>query len=286
MPDHIEEEPPSYQHALQAGLNEGATVHEYGRYTDATVESFERGELFVQAFRSQINAPVPRELLKQVQQHGLLDVLRLDQMTHANKLFKHPLANPSQPPFVIIGDHTVEFWPRLRNRREWDWDITLQGTHPYLASYDDGESTNESQRYPLHYFEISVVEAEPDIVMSIGLSTKPYPLFRMPGWNKHSIGYHSDDGRKFIDDATGGQDYGPSWQKGDTIGCGYSPTEGNVYFTKNGQMLGLAYTGITPLNYYASLAADGPCKITVNFGMKPFLYDLFAPPSYPPPPFV
>ena len=191
MADPFEQEPPSYQHALQAGLNEEDIVHTLGRYSDATWDSFERGEQFIQAFRSHINGPTPPELLNQVRQHGLQNVLRLDQMSHSNTLFKHPLATPDQPPFVIIGDHTVQFWPKLRQRGDVDWDIMLQSTHPYLASYNDNDNnTNGTQEYPLHYFEITVEEAKSDIVMSIGLSTKPYPLFRMPGWNKHSIGYH------------------------------------------------------------------------------------------------
>ncbi|KAI9488507.1 concanavalin A-like lectin/glucanase domain-containing protein [Zychaea mexicana] len=293
MPEFVEEEPPSYQHAFQAGLDEDSVVHEFGRFKDTSLDSFERGELFVQAFRSQINGAVPPELVEQVRQHGLQSVQRLDQTTHSNSLFKHPLATANQPPFHITtmsGDDSltpiVEFWPRLRNRgNDMDWDITLQATHPYLVSYGEGDDKVHS----LHYFEITVQEAKSDVVLSIGLSTKPYPLFRMPGWNNHSIGYHSDDGRKFIDDASGGQDYGPSWKKGDTVGCGYSPTEGNVFFTKNGQMLGIAYSSISPLNYYASLAADGHAKVNVNFGTRPFLYYPPPPPpsssfSYPPPP--
>ncbi|KAI8997645.1 concanavalin A-like lectin/glucanase domain-containing protein, partial [Pilobolus umbonatus] len=127
---------------------------------------------------------------------------------------------------------------------------------------------------PEHYFEVTVVSRPPQVVMAIGLSTKPYPLFRMPGWNKYSVGYHSDDGHKFCDDATGGQSYGPSWDRqGDVVGCGYFPDTGNVYFTKNGSMLGYAFTGLQKHCYYASVGADGPCQVKINYGREPFRFN-------------
>jgi hypothetical protein len=108
-------------------------------------------------------------------------------------------------------------------------------------------SGSESQI--LHYFEITVVENPSNATIAVGLATKPYPNFRyvmvtilvslalikidpdifdrLPGWNEYSVGYHSDDGRKFNDDPLGGRDYGHEWgTPGDTIGCGYHPDTG------------------------------------------------------------
>jgi len=96
----------------------------------------------------------------------------------------------------------------------------------------------------------------------------------LPGWNLYSVGYHSDDGRKF-NDAYGGRKYGPEWGKvGDTVGCGYYPATGYVFFTKNGRNLGTAFTGIRHL-WYPTIGADGPCKLEVNFGdgARPFRYN-------------
>ncbi|CAG8676489.1 6945_t:CDS:2, partial [Paraglomus brasilianum] len=128
----------------------------------------------------------------------------------------------------------------------------------------------------LHYFEINVLSntSPKDVTIAIGLATKPYPSFRLPGWNLYSVGYHSDDGRKF-NDAYGGREYGPEWGKvGDTVGCGYYPATGYVFFTKNGRNLGTAFTGIRHL-WYPTIGADGPCKLEVNFGdgARPFRYN-------------
>ncbi|CAG8461608.1 6724_t:CDS:2 [Paraglomus occultum] len=124
----------------------------------------------------------------------------------------------------------------------------------------------------LHYFEITVLSnpKPEDTTIAIGLATKPYPPFRLPGWNLYSVGYHSDDGRKF-NDAYGGRDYGPEWgEVGDTVGCGYYPNTGFVFFTKNGENIGTAFTGMRYL-WYPTVGAHGHVKI--NFGDDgPFKY--------------
>ncbi|CAG8616719.1 3408_t:CDS:2 [Paraglomus occultum] len=102
----------------------------------------------------------------------------------------------------------------------------------------DDQTPDESKE--LHYFEVTVLSnpKSKDTTIAIGLATKPYPPFRLPGWNLYSVGYHSDDGCKF-DNAYGGRDYGPEWGKiGDTVGCGYYPNTGFVFFTKNGENIG------------------------------------------------
>ncbi|CAG8566387.1 834_t:CDS:2 [Paraglomus occultum] len=112
----------------------------------------------------------------------------------------------------------------------------------------------------LYYYEITVLSnTDPkNTTIAIGLATKPYPPFRLPGWNLYSVGYHSD-GCKF-NDAFKGYSYGPEWGKvGDIVGCGYFAATGRVFFTKNGQTLGTAFASIRHL-WYPTIGADGPCK--------------------------
>ncbi|CAG8576450.1 9841_t:CDS:2 [Paraglomus brasilianum] len=137
------------------------------------------------------------------------------------------------------------------------------------------KSVGNSEVRVLHYFEITVLSnASPrDTTIAIGLATKPYPSFRLPGWNLNSVGYHSDDGHKF-NDAFGGRSYGPEWgQVGDTIGCRYYPDLGYVFFTKNGKNLGTAFTGMRYI-WFPTIGADGLCKLQINFGdgKLPFRY--------------
>lgn len=44
----------------------------------------------------------------------------------------------------------------------------------------------------IFYFEIEILQMDPQTTVAIGLCCKPYPHWRLPGWNAQSIGYHSD----------------------------------------------------------------------------------------------
>ena len=59
-----------------------------------------------------------------------------------------------------------------------------------------------------------------------------------PGVADGSWGYRS--GQKFFEDIQG-DEYGPSFGKGDTVGCGLIPARQELFFTKNGAHLGEQY---------------------------------------------
>ncbi|KAI8363804.1 concanavalin A-like lectin/glucanase domain-containing protein [Choanephora cucurbitarum] len=260
----FDQEPPSYDHALQTNLDPHQ-VYQFGKFQDASADSFEQGERFIQAFAQQIDQ-FPAEQAEQVHQQGLLRSLRIDTDIQQNQLFQHP---QSPTAFITPQSNLIEFWPGQHPRP--DLDVIAQASHPFLTLSEFKSPYRENTH---HYFEITLLQSAPEVVMAIGLATKPYPIFRMPGWNKFSVGYHSDDGHKFCDDATGGQPYGPGWQVGDTVGCGYCPEQGQVFFTLNGQWLGHAFQGLKRHYYYASVGTDGPAKIQVNFGQLPFSYSI------------
>lgn len=275
----FEEEPPSYDHAFQANLQPDVQVNRFGKFLDASVDSFERGEMFVQAFSSQIDS-FPLMQAQEVGQKGLLNCMHVDTNIQNNELFRHPKANNQSPAYVaqLQGDnHLVEIWPAYRQRTTGpleDFDLCVQASHPLLTAAEYNSQNPYHIQQTQHYFEVTVQYAGPDVVMAIGLSTRPYPLFRMPGWNKFSVGYHSDDGHKFCDDATGGQSFGPSWTVGDTVGCGYIPETGSVYFTKNGNLIDYAFSSLRRHNYFPSIGADGPATIAFNFGRSPFKFNV------------
>ncbi|KAG9290596.1 hypothetical protein G9A89_011559 [Geosiphon pyriformis] len=164
---------------------------------------------------------------------------------------------------IILPSYNIETSP-ISNKK---CDTIYNERQSILYKKSDQKSNKESKisNEVLHYFEIKVIANAKHTTIAIGLATKPYPSYRLPGWNLHSVGYHSDDGRKF-QESFGGRDYGPQWgKKGDVIGCGYLPDTGFVFFTKNGKDLGTAFTGTRHI-WFPTLGADGPCKIEVNFG--------------------
>lgn len=76
----------------------------------------------------------------------------------------------------------------------------------------------------------------------------------MPGWN-NGWGYHGDDGKKYS--ASGpAEPYGPTYTKGDKIGCGVNFEDESIYYTKNGQFLGKKFT-LHPLNDAENLKRTG-----------------------------
>ncbi len=58
--------------------------------------------------------------------------------------------------------------------------------------------------------------------VAVGLATKPYPHFRLPGWGKFSVAWHSngDKCHNFPFNAT---PYGGQIKEGDVIGIGFGP---------------------------------------------------------------
>ncbi|KAH9949807.1 hypothetical protein B0H21DRAFT_687888 [Amylocystis lapponica] len=121
------------------------------------------------------------------------------------------------------------------------------------------------------YFEVCVRRM--DGVLAIGTACRPYPAWRLPGWERHSAALHLDDMRKFCEDADGGRDYVPALRvrAGDTVGCGVTVRGGaRVFFTHNGVRLPDACAGVyvprAAHDVYAALGVSGACAAEVNFG--------------------
>ena len=113
--------------------------------------------------------------------------------------------------------------------------------------------------------------------MSTGTACRPYPAWRLPGWNRLSSGLHLDDFRKFFEDPDGGRDYTSLLNRisdGDTIGCGYEFASGTVFYTHNGLRLPPAFSGVYlprhTLDVYAAIGVEGRNSFEVNFGADLF----------------
>lgn len=116
--------------------------------------------------------------------------------------------------------------------------------------------------------------------ISFGLSTSPYPYFRLPGKHHHSIAYDSSGSRRFNDSFTldpALRTLFPRLEKGDVVGIGYRSNSGTVFFTRNGKKLkedsvGGHIKGWKFKYLYPIIGANIPCKIHVNFGTYGFVY--------------
>ncbi len=123
----------------------------------------------------------------------------------------------------------------------------------------------------VYYWEAKMFDLPETTNVAIGLATKPYPWFRLPGLCRHSVAYHSngDKSHNFPFTATA---CGTSLKEGDILGVGYRPRSGTVFFTKNGRKMEDAYTGLTNWNLFPTVGADGPCSIHINFGQSGFVF--------------
>ncbi|ORX58838.1 SPRY-domain-containing protein [Hesseltinella vesiculosa] len=120
-------------------------------------------------------------------------------------------------------------------------------------------------RQPVAYWEVTIVSMTD--ALAVGLATRPYPPWRLPGWHQHSIGYHSGNGSTYISDPLLCDRYGPTFQQGDVIGIGYLTRTGTVFFTKNGRYLGKA---LTEFHYplYPVVGSVGSAKVEINLGRQ------------------
>jgi SPRY domain len=101
------------------------------------------------------------------------------------------------------------------------------------------------------YFEVRILamggsRAREETGIAIGYCAKPYPSWRLPGWQRASLGVHGDDGRRFVNDPDGGIDFTRNFQAGETVGIGMTFTvssssespgkaHAEVFFTRNGK---------------------------------------------------
>ncbi|KAL9542562.1 hypothetical protein MBANPS3_008549 [Mucor bainieri] len=123
----------------------------------------------------------------------------------------------------------------------------------------------------VYYWEAKMYDKPESTLVSVGIATKPYPSWRLPGWNRYSIGYFSNNGSKCFSSPFNYKPYGLPYKHGDVIGVGYRHRTGSVFFTRNGRKMEEAYAGLR-WNLFPTIGANGPCQIHVNLGQAGFVF--------------
>ncbi|KAI3635225.1 hypothetical protein MIR68_006791 [Amoeboaphelidium protococcarum] len=151
--------------------------------------------------------------------------------------------------------------------------------------------------HSIHYYETTIVDKSRDGYIGIGYCLQNVSLARLPGWELQSWGYHGDDGNSFGCSGTG-VPFGPTFTTGDVIGCGVNFHSGEIFYTKNGSLIGVAFRDFyRQLNLQSSSGSSArtsavtitrqnlqfyPCVglrtvseiVESNFGQKPFRFDI------------
>lgn len=164
------------------------------------------------------------------------------------------------------------------------------------------------------YFEVKFARSSlQEIDVGLGFVAAPYPPFRLPGWERASLGIHGDDGHRYVNDKWGGKDFTRPFKAGETVGVGmsFSPRQVNappaysniptpaqttantpinieVFFTRNGQKDGgwnlheendasqdLPVTGLEGMNdLYASVGMFEANEFEIVFNSRDWLYQI------------
>ena len=111
----------------------------------------------------------------------------------------------------------------------------------------------------------------PTTNVAVGLATKPYPSFRLPGHSRFSIAYHSNGDKSYNYPFTS-TTFNSILKEGDVLGIGYRPRSGTVFYTRNGRKMDDAFTGLMNYNLFPTVGADGPCSVHVNLGQAGFVF--------------
>lgn len=158
----------------------------------------------------------------------------------------------------------------------------------------------------VYYWEAKIYDKPDNTLLSIGMATKPYPLFRLPGtffsclipttppWlpcapshippshrqcnNASLIGYHKcsaaylSSGVRRCNQPFNPTAYGPEIVQGDVVGVGYRPRTGTIFFTRNGKKLDDVAHGLKTQNFFPAVGANGPAIVHVNLGQSGFVF--------------
>lgn len=180
--------------------------------------------------------------------------------THA-AIHNGQLALLKAPSYVgdLLPEKQAGHW-RCRTHAKCKDSSILTNLPLYCVLWDSPLSTQQPKTI---YFELKVIGIgrgglsleEADAGIAIGFVAPPYPTFRLPGWERGSLGVHGDDGRKYVNDAWGGTDFTTAFKPGETVGIGmtfsvtrnpplYDQTQQqnmldiDVFFTRDGKKEG------------------------------------------------
>ncbi|KAF2266445.1 SPRY domain-containing protein [Lojkania enalia] len=189
----------------------------------------------------------------------------------------------ANPPESVQTDISLSQFLAIQEKgvSAWEFEPELEIANCFVEGrteieFFDSECSVQSnlpipKQNEVYYWEAKIYDKPETTNIAIGLTTKPYPLFRLPGFHKYSIAYMSYGARRYNQPFIP-TTYGPTFVQGDVIGVGYRPRTGTIFFTRNGKKLEDVAHGLKTHNFFPTVGANGPCQVHVNFGQMGFVF--------------
>ncbi|KAG5992792.1 Rsp5p-dependent ubiquitination, sorting of cargo proteins at the multivesicular body [Claviceps spartinae] len=189
----------------------------------------------------------------------------------------------ANPPESLPTDISLSQYLAIQEKgvSAWEFEPELEVANCFVEArteieFFDSECTVMSnlpipKQNEVYYWEAKIYEKPENTLLSIGMGTKPYPLFRLPGYHKYSVAYFSDGSRHY-NQPFSSTPYAPRLVQGDVVGVGYRPRTGTVFFTRNGKRYDEVVHGLKSQNFFPAIGATGPAIVHVNLGQSGFVF--------------
>ncbi|KAF9939090.1 hypothetical protein BGZ65_011509 [Modicella reniformis] len=195
------------------------------------------------------------------------------------------------PPTNQVADSSVVDTPDLYTSAPDAWDhdtappeLDVEGNYiKYRSDFKNERTLSASvtANHPINpksgvfYFEITIDQFKGGAI-SIGIASKSLRKNCQVGWDLNSWGYHSEDGCLYFGNGNQSIQYSYKYNEEDVVGCGINFIDRAVFFTLNGDMLGVAFRFLKdtiPLYPAIGLSHAGT-EINANFGDQTFLFNI------------
>lgn len=188
---------------------------------------------------------------------------------------------------LSIQEKGIKSWEFLKDPMLTNNDLMILNRYElnFFKKFECSAQTNLPipLKNEVYYFESKIYSLpNPEgTTISVGLSIKPYPWFRLPGRHAFSVCYDSDGHRRH-NQPFNFQCPGPFPPviEGDVIGVGYRTRSGTVFFTRNGKKLSELKIGGHVKNFkppqngqlFPIIGANNLCSVHVNIGQMGYVF--------------